>query len=123
MPPFVVCVILPVPPSVNSQYIHTRYGTRLTPAAEAFRQRAVLLVREALGGAQWPTEAFYRVTIQVWFANEKRPRDVDNILKLTIDSAAAACGFDDKRVREVHAYHRGYCKADPRCELTVEVMV
>jgi Holliday junction resolvase RusA-like endonuclease len=122
MPPFLVAVVLPVPPSINSQYIHTRYGTRLTPAAEAFRQEAVFLMREALHGAQWPSSAFCRVTLQAWFPNEKRPRDIDNILKITIDAAAAALGFNDKQVREVHAYHRGYDKNDPRCELYIEVM-
>lgn len=122
MPPFLVTAVLPCPPSINHMYIHTRYGTRLTPAADAYRQEAVLRLREALHGSQWPTAAHVRVTVQVWFPNEKKPRDVDNCLKLVIDAAAAALGFNDKLVREVHAYHRGYCKEDARCELTIEVL-
>jgi Holliday junction resolvase RusA-like endonuclease len=117
-----VAVTLPVPPSLNGQYIHTRYGTRLHPRAEAFRTEAVLRIREALAGGVWPTDARYRVTVDVWFANEKRPTDLDNCLKLVGDAAAAALGYNDRQVVEIHAYHRGYDPEAARLELGVEVL-
>lgn len=114
-------VVLPVPPSVNGMYIHSRWGTRLTPAAEAYRQEAVLRAREALRGAQWPSRACYRLTVDVWFANRRR-RDLDNTLKVLQDSLAAALGFNDSQITELHVYGHGVDTKAPRCEVTIEVM-
>jgi crossover junction endodeoxyribonuclease RusA len=114
-------VVLPVPPSLNHQYIHTRYGTRLTPAAEAFRQEAVLRARSALSGAQWPCSASYRLTVDVWFANRRR-RDLDNTIKVLQDALAAALGFNDSQITELHIYGRGVDTTDPRCDVTLEVL-
>lgn len=120
--PAILACTLDVPPSVNSMYIHTRFGTRLHPKAEAFRDMAVLRIREALAGEYWPQEAQYRLTLHVWFPNEKQPRDLDNAVKLLQDALAAALGFNDRQVVELHAYHMGYDRARARCELTIEAL-
>lgn len=113
---------LPVPPTVNHIYIHTRYGTRLHPTAAAYRDEAIARIREATGGGWWHVGLRYVLTVRVTFANEKRPRDLDNCLKLLIDSLANGLGLNDKSITEIHAYHMGYDKAAAGCDVTMEAL-
>lgn len=113
---------LGVPPSVNHMYIHSRYGTRLNAAAAAFRDEATLRIREALAGEDWPQDAQYRMILHVWFPNVKQPRDLDNAIKLLQDSCAAALGFNDRQIVELHAYHMGYDRSQARVDVSLEVI-
>lgn len=113
---------LPVPPSVNHIYIHTRYGTRLHPSAAAFRDEAIARIREATGGGWWHVGLSYVVTVRVTFANKKQPRDLDNCIKLLVDALANGLGFNDKNIVELHAYHLGYDKERQGCDVTVEAV-
>lgn len=116
-------ICLPVPPTVNHIYIHTRYGTRLHPTAAAYRDEAIARIREATGGGWWHVGLCYVLTVRITFANEKRPRDLDNCLKLLIDALANGLGFNDRQIVELHAYHMGYDKATQGCDITIGAVI
>jgi Holliday junction resolvase RusA-like endonuclease len=93
---------LPLGPSANHFYIHTRTGTRLTPEAKAYRLEVWAMVmqqttpeeREVLKGD---------LVLFVWVHwPDKRRRDLDNIAKNLLDSIAPALGIDDSQFKALH---------------------
>lgn len=97
---------LPWPPSVNRIWMRSkRGGVYLNPKAKAFKAevaRAVGKVNTIAG----------RVRLSVWMhAPDAKKIDVDNRLKMTIDSLQTAKVFhNDEQVDEIHAYRCGIAK-------------
>lgn len=113
--------ILPWPRvGVNHLYVRNRGGgVRLSPAALAWRDIAIVTVRQS--GYRAPSErlAFWLI---VWPPADGRLHDVDNLLKLSLDSICDALAIDDSTICVVHAYRREP-SPDPRLEIWLEPVV
>lgn len=110
---------LPLAPSVNHCYLTTRAGRRiLTVAGSAFMEQATLITRNAAqhAGWQYQPKAPIALTLRFWF--ERNNRDLDNSIKLVQDALAHGLGFNDRAVKELHAY-AAVDKRHPRCEVTI----
>lgn len=115
---------IPISPSVNHLYRPTRNGGRcLTDEARAYRDYVGLLTRHAAIQANWDVlnTDRYGFEIGVWWPDHRR-RDIDNLMKLTIDSICPALGFDDSRIVRILLEARGVDRDNPRCDVRVEVL-
>ena len=93
---------LPLPPSVNNQYVTIGRRRRLSPEAKAFRRSATNMLRNQIGGNE-EIEAFMGTIISVPFACDmvfffETPfkRDLDGGLKIALDALSEALGIDDR---------------------------
>lgn len=111
-----VFFILPIPPSVNHAYEHTRRGVRLTDEAKRYKAQAGLIVRNAFQTAMNP-EPPLRLTMIVSFPSWQG--DLDNTLKLSQDAIAAALNVNDSYITELHLYKR-IDQDNPRCEVWLD---
>lgn len=91
---------LPYPPSVNHYWRHTSRRTYLTAQAKTFRQLVVLSVRQQVQNIE-TMRGPLAVEI-VANAPDNRCRDLDNILKATLDALAHAGVYaDDSQIRRL----------------------
>lgn len=83
---------IPFPPTINHYYLHTANGVILGAKGKKFRRDVALLLNHHKGycGA----ERRLSVTINV-FPPDKRKRDLDNLLKCTLDSLQHAKVYGD----------------------------
>lgn len=95
-------VTLPWPPSVNHTYARrgNGKGVRLTDAAKTFRWQVLLAVKKAKADRQLSAD----VAVTLWISPpDRRKRDIDNLLKATLDALTAARVWcDDQQVVELH---------------------
>lgn len=92
---------LPLPPSLNRTYRAAFHGrTRFYKSAEAKAWTlAAVPVLRAAGLRSVPDDAAISVRLAVRCA---RNRDLDSVVKITLDAIAEAGGFDDKRILYLH---------------------
>ncbi len=122
----VLCLVLPLPPSINHQYA-TVLGRRvLSSAGRRFKTQVGQEVLYALAGRQ-PRERRpfietlnglpLALDLRFYFVSGLR-RDIDGGLKITQDAVCEALGINDNRIVEVTL-----CKetdpAAPRMELSL----
>lgn len=88
-----VNLTLPYPPSVNHYWRHTSRGTFLTSRAKSYRSQVILEVRRQLINLVILTGPL-SVSI-VAHAPDRRRRDLDNLLKATLDAMDHAGVYDD----------------------------
>ena len=107
-------VILPLPPSVNHYLVSTgRGGKALTPEARNWKAAAELAIYHAhLLRYDGPVA----VTMHVY--RERAAGDLDNRVKLTLDSLNGHAWGDDAQVVELHAYRRDDA-SNPRVEVEI----
>ncbi len=119
---------LPLPPSVNQQYV-MRQGRRVL-SAEARRYKSAALRRiEALrrDGAipeallQRFREAHWGIYVEFYFETPTR-RDLDNGFKIAQDVVAEGLGLNDNRVVDIHLSKR-LDPLRPRIEVVVEAII
>lgn len=109
-----VLVTLPYPPSVNHMYTHTSRGVYMSDAGKAFKWEAASCVSLDVDPFPLPTQL--AVTMRIY-----RPRkagDIDNRVKIILDSMNGRLWIDDSQISELHVY-RYDDKANPRIELEV----
>lgn len=96
---------LPFPPSVNHMYRHGYSGKRLlTKEAKTFREKVIVLVLNKWNRekAPLPIVGDIAVYIMARFPHGDRKRDIDNLLKATLDALQAAKVFcDDSQVAKM----------------------
>lgn len=113
---------LPIPPSLNNAYQSRRDGRGrfLLPAMKAYKAAVHALVRAAMAESGWAPDPGDRLAVELrmWFA-DKRRRDLDNCLKIPLDSVAEALGVDDATIDAITIRRAGVDKANPRCEVWV----
>ncbi len=81
--------------STNHLYQRNRYGgVRLSARARAWKEAAILAVRQA-GGTLPDGPLLLQMCV---YPPDGRRRDLDNLIKLTQDAVFAALGIDDSRV-------------------------
>ena len=109
-------VILPLPPSVNHYYVNTgRGGRALSPGARGYKAAAEMAIYRAdLVCYDGPVA----VTMHVY--RERASGDLDNRVKLTLDSLNGHAWGDDAQVVELHAYRHDDA-ANPRVEVEVKI--
>lgn len=103
---FASCSVDVLPKSVNHQYIHTRFNTRLDPDVYAFR----LLVHQAMLREKWkPTGLTASILIfesPLWLTkkNTVREMDVDNRVKPTLDAIEKCTATPDELHFQLHVF-------------------
>jgi len=80
---------LPYPPSINHYYLHTSNGVILGAKGKKYRRDVGLLLHRYRGYCE---DRRLAVTINM-FPPDKRKRDIDNILKCTLDAMEHADVF------------------------------
>lgn len=96
-----VQLILPWPPSVNTYWGFHGHRRFLTQKAQEFKKEVATAVKgQRLGQSR------LSVTISA-FAPDKRIRDLDNILKPTLDALVQAGLFDDDSQVDLLTIQRG----------------
>lgn len=87
----------------------------MTPAGKALKESYQLEAR-----SQWPWKpetARIHLSATVYYGTRRRA-DIENALKLAIDSLTGIVFVDDWQIDELHV-HRAYDKARPRIEIEI----
>lgn len=93
---------LPLPPSVNHLYGHTRTGIIYkTKEAKEWIQECLWIIKSHHGASYKPTDRIL-VSIQLFY-KDKRKHDIDNILKATFDILSKESGIipDDNQIEHL----------------------
>lgn len=67
------------PISLNHAWYNTKFGRRLTPAAEAYKEAVGWATKVAAIEQAWEPSTRYQFTLRVWFPDNSRRRDLDNL--------------------------------------------
>lgn len=104
---------LPYPPSANHYLRRTSRGVYRTPEAQAYKETVALTLR--LEGVE-PLTGDLEIVVDAY-----RPRkrgDLDNILKVALDSLNGLAWHDDKQIARITANRHDDPKR-PRLEIAV----
>ncbi len=125
--PVSVVVTLPLPPSVNNQYLTVGRRRVLSKPAQVFNQDVAKLVEQSRrdGLVSAADEAAIRVSLlgiylTFYFETPLR-RDLDGGLKIALDALSRALGFDDRTVVDLHLTKR-IDPIRPRLEVELETV-
>lgn len=109
---------LPFPPSTNRYWRHWQGRTLLSKPGREYRKAAVLAVQQARTGGFGRRKC--RVSIVAHMPDARR-RDLDNLLKASLDALAAARVFeDDSQIVRLLVEHGGIDRDRPRLEVSIE---
>lgn len=105
---YVSFVVDTLPISVNHQYVHTRFNTRLKPEVHEFRAR----VKQSMGekAARWKpigtTAAVVVMQSPYWITKKRRIQrmDADNKIKPIFDAVEECTGAEDERHWNFHVF-------------------
>jgi crossover junction endodeoxyribonuclease RusA len=113
-----VILTLSFPPSLNRLYRNVQGKTLISREGREYRQTVGWECR----AANAPT--FQRRPVRlhiVAFMPDARRRDLDNLMKATLDALQHAQVFaDDSQVRDLRIQHGGIDRHRPRLEVSVE---
>ena len=113
-----VTVELPIPTSTNRMYLHTRTGPVKTPRARSYKLACLAACRRE--GITAPFLGPVRVSLIVY--RKWRRGDLDNFLKVLLDSLQGLTYHKDSRVRVIDAELNDEQRRHPRVVVTVEEM-
>lgn len=114
-----IALTLPYPPSTNRYWRHWKGRTLLSRDGRAYREEAVRAVNQARVDGIGARRC--RVTVNVYMPDARR-RDVDNVLKASLDALSAARVYeDDSQIVRLTVERMGIDRDRPRLEVTVEV--
>jgi Holliday junction resolvase RusA-like endonuclease len=108
-----IVLILPYPPSANRYWRVFRGRVCVSQEARDYK-KAVGQISLAIGCKPFECEVCCRVDV---FRPQKRG-DLDNTLKVLLDSLRGIAYKDDKQVAEIHLF-RNEDKENPRAEITI----
>lgn len=119
---------LPVPPSINQQYVVVGKRKRvLSKVASTWKKdamKAMAMMRDRSVISPVEEHAFQNNLLGVYmtffFATPMR-RDVDGGVKITLDTIATALGFDDRNVVDMHLTKQ-IDPLHPRVEIDIETI-
>lgn len=84
-----ILIDLPWPPSINHYYLRTRYGMTIDKAGRSYRERTKLALRGA-------TKMKGPMCVEILaYPPDNRRRDIDNLLKCTLDALQKGGAYDD----------------------------
>ncbi len=120
--------VLPLPPSVNQQYVTVGRRRVLSREAQAFYRDVAKAVQHlrANGALAAETERAFRAAflgayLTFYFETPHR-RDLDGGLKIALDAVCKALGLDDRYVVDVHLTKR-IDPLRPRLEFELETIL
>lgn len=120
----VLRLVLPVPPSVNHMYLHSRFGgkrIRTTKAKEWF-DTAEKIVRSEIVKQGWEPTIEKKVVLDVLtMFPDRRKRDTNNTAKALCDMLEHAGTYDNDRFALVRYIDYGVDKENPRIEVVIRV--
>lgn len=105
---------LPYPPSANHYLRRGTHGVYQTGEAAAYKQQAAL---EAIRAGVEPIEGALVVVLD--FYRPAKRGDLDNLLKVILDSLNGVAWLDDSQIVEIRARLCGEDKQHPRAEVAV----
>lgn len=121
-------IVLPLPPSVNSQYATVGNRRVLSKEASRFKRDVKkLLLGSAGDAAREETErarlgtGYLGLYLDFYFASPLK-RDLDGGLKITQDALCEALELDDRRVVDIHLVKR-IDPLRPRVEVELEAII
>jgi crossover junction endodeoxyribonuclease RusA len=126
-PDYTLRIVLPLPPSVNNQYVTVGRRRVLSAAARAFNSDAAKSVEalRASGRLPWESErALADTSLSValtYYFETPRKRDLDGGLKITLDALSRALGFDDRDIVDLHLAKK-IDPLRPRVEVELEIV-
>ena len=98
------CWIPFLPPGINCQYGHSRYGKwYLTPRARKWKQDASIFIGARAGQLSWQ-DCGKRYIFEMTVCGSRA--DADAYIKTVVDTVTSKLGFDDRRICEVTARKR-----------------
>lgn len=114
---------LPWPPSVNQYWRHVsmKGGTRalVSEQGREYRKRALWEIKSQLKGGFEPFTGPVKFDA-VFFPPDRRKRDLDNLLKATLDALTAGhVWVDDHLVHEISVRWGEVRKDDPFCGIGI----
>lgn len=105
------------PPQPKQRARAGKGNRHYTPAETVSYERAVKAIASITRPPKWRTDGEYHLFVVAYFAN-RRPRDVDNVVKAVSDALNKVAFDDDNQVVRVSAEkHMG--DPEPRTEVTV----
>ena len=108
---------LPYPPSVNHLWLRTRRGVHLSKEGRLYKQQVAELVRTV--GKPRLYERMVRVEL-VLYPPDARRRDLDNVLKILLDSLTyARVWHDDEQVDQISIRRGEPVKSSGQCLVKV----
>lgn len=125
--PITLSLVLPLPPSVNNQYLTVGRRRVLSAQAKAFNRnvtKSIAALRS--GGRLLPAteraiaDSLLGIYLTYYFETPLK-RDLDGGLKITLDALASAIGFDDRAVVDLHLSKR-IDPLRPRVEIDIETI-
>jgi crossover junction endodeoxyribonuclease RusA len=126
-PDYTLRIVLPLPPSVNNQYVTVGRRRVLSAAARAFNSDVAKSVEalRANGRLPWESErALAETSLSValiYYFETPRKRDLDGGLKITLDALSRALGFDDRDIVDLHLAKK-IDPLHPRVEVELEIV-
>lgn len=120
-------LVLPMPPSINSQYATVKGRRVLSKEASRFKREVWTLVQRAIASGAIPAgevaklESAYLGLFIDWFFATPLKRDLDGGLKITQDALCEALGINDNRVVDIHLIKR-IDPLRPRIEVELEAI-
>lgn len=125
--PVSLTLTLPLPPSVNNQYVTVGRRRVLSKQAAAFKRDVRTVVEQARRDSVLtpPMERAFAAShlglmLEFFFETPHR-RDLDGGLKIALDALAEAIGFDDRTVVDLHLTKR-IDPLRPRLEVELETI-
>lgn len=118
---------LPLPPSVNAQYVTVGRKRVLSKVARTFKKdasKAIMLLQQQSKITPVEEKAFANnllgVYMTFYFETPMR-RDLDGGLKIALDTIATSLGFDDRNVVDLHLTKQ-IDPLHPRLEIEIETI-
>jgi crossover junction endodeoxyribonuclease RusA len=125
--PNTLSLILPLPPSVNNQYVTVGNRRVLSKSARAFRKDVGVLIEQmrVKDRIDKATEkalqsSLLGIYLTFYFTSPMR-RDLDGGLKIALDALGDSIGFDDRRVVDLHLTKQ-IDPLHPRLEVEIETI-
>ena len=126
-PDYTLKIVLPLPPSVNNQYVTVGRRRVLSAAARAFNNDVAKSLEALRASGRLPCEserALADTSLSValtYYFETPRKRDLDGGLKITLDALSRALGFDDRDVVDLHLAKK-IDPLHPRVEVELETV-
>ncbi len=125
--PHTLSLVLPLPPSVNNQYVTVGNRRVLSKPARAFRKDAGVIIEQmrVKDRMDKATEkalqtSLLGIYLTFYFTSPMR-RDLDGGLKIALDALGDSIGFDDRRVVDLHLTKQ-IDPLHPRLEVEIETI-
>ena len=112
----VVIIHIPFPPSVNMMYRQTPRGIRLSTYGREYKDQVTDLIELKFPKLRLPEENRDKeLTMYARFYQpDRRRRDMDNLLKASLDVVSGILRFDDKLITRYQDVAMEYDKEKPR---------